>query len=97
MAINSAGKPIEILQWLRELGLEQYTDAFGLMSYGASFPAMYHHAATFVDKLLKGAKPSELPVEEASTFELAINRKTAEALGLKIPPTLIARADELIE
>ena len=68
-----------------------------LKSYGASFPAMYHHAATFVDKLLKGARPSDLPVEQATKFELVINLKTAEALNLTIPQSILLPATEVIE
>ena len=68
-----------------------------LKSYGASFPAMYHHAATFVDKLLKGARPSDLPVEQATKFDLVVNLKTAKTLGVTIPPSLLTRADKVIE
>ena len=77
--------------------VRDFVEAGGLMSYGPNFLDLFRRAADFADKILRGAKPSDIPVEQPTKFELVINLKTAKALGLTIPPTMIGRADEVIE
>jgi putative ABC transport system substrate-binding protein len=78
-------------------GLREFVDIGGFMALGPSYPDLYRRAALVVDKILKGASPADLPVEQANKFEMIINLKTAKALDLTISPTLLARADEVIE
>ena len=77
--------------------VKEFADVGGLVVYGASYPELFRLAATYVDKVLKGANPADLPVEQARKFELVINLKTAKALGLTIPPSLLLRADQVIQ
>jgi putative ABC transport system substrate-binding protein len=93
----------QILQVVNEeripaiFGFREFVDAGGLMSYGANFPDLFSRAAEFVDKILRGAKPADLPVQQPVKFDLIVNLKAARALGLKIPEAFLLRADEVIE
>jgi putative ABC transport system substrate-binding protein len=78
-------------------GIREYVEAGGLMSYGPNFPDLFRRAAEYVDKILRGAKPSDLPVEQPTKFDLVVNLTTAKVLGLKVPETFLVRADEVIE
>jgi len=88
----AAEQRLPVMYALREVVM-----AGGLISYGASFSDLFRRAAAYVDKILRGASPGDLPVEEASRFELVINLKTATALGLTLPHSLLIRADEIIQ
>ena len=77
--------------------VQEYVEAGGLMSYGASYPDLFGRSADFVDKILRGAKPADLPVEQPTKFDLVVNLTTARALGLEIPPRLLFTADHVIE
>ena len=99
MLNSNSGRIAEIAgqKRLPSAGNTDLAEAGGLIGYGVNVPAMFHHAAYFVDRMLKGAKPGELPVERATKFDLVLNLKTAKALGLTIPPSLLQRADQVIE
>ena len=77
--------------------VREFVEAGGLMSYGPNFLTLYRRAADFVDKVLRGAKPADIPVEQPTRFDLIINLKTAKALGLTLPPSMLDLADEVIE
>jgi len=100
MLLNNRGQIIALVTKQRlpaVYTLKEYVDAGGLMSYGVSLPALFRRAATYVDKILKGAKPADLPVEQPTKFEFIINLKAAKQIGVTIPPNVLARADKVIK
>ena len=100
-AVDPVGDGLNILALGKRLptihGNQELVEAGGLMSYGPNFVNLYGHAADFVDKILRGAKPSDIPVEQPTKFDLVVNLITAQALGLTIPESFLLRADEVIE
>ena len=92
MGVGSQGNEQEAVYAPRD-----YAESGGLISYGACIPCNFRRTATYIDKILKGAKPGDLPVEQPATFEMVVNLKTAAALGLTIPATLLLVADQVIE
>jgi len=82
---------------LPSMGFREYCEAGGLAAYGVDFPYIWHQAAGLIDKILRGARPADLPIEQASRFELVVNLKTAKVIGLTVPPSVLARADQIIE
>ena len=99
LTIGNAKRIVDFAQSSRlpaMYGSTEFVDVGGLMSYGAHFPDLFRRAATYVDKILKGAKPAELPIEQPTKFELIINLKTAKQIGLTIPPNVLARADRVV-
>ena len=79
------------------LGGTCIVEAGGLISYGASFPDLFRRAATYIDAILKGARPAEMPIQLSTRLELAVNMRTAQVLGIEIPPSILVRAEEVIE
>jgi putative ABC transport system substrate-binding protein len=86
-----------VKQRLPSAGFSEYAEAGGLIGYGIDFIDMYRRAGVFMDKILKGTKPADIPIEQATKFVTVINMKTAKALGLSVPSSLIVRADEVIQ
>jgi putative ABC transport system substrate-binding protein len=78
-------------------GIRDYVEAGGLMSYGPNFPDVFRRAGDYVDKILRGTKPADLPIQQPTKFDLVVNQSTAKALGLKLPESFLLRADEVIE
>jgi ABC-type uncharacterized transport system substrate-binding protein len=101
LSLQESWKPILDMALRNRLptvsGPREFVEIGGLMAYGPQYSDLFRRAAAYVDKILKGAKPADLPIEQATKLELLINLKTAKALGLTIPPSLLARADQVIE